>query len=467
MVRISHAVSVLVTLLFIVLVGCTPNQLEADPRDADGWSQRYEGTTLIVLAEATANSAALEELIPEFEKKTGIAVELEQAPYDSVVQKSVLDFSAHRSGYDVVSFPYEYLGSFAEKDYIEPIDEWLDDPPAKIGPGFSTDALIPGLWRASSTWSGSTYGFPSNSAVMMMMYRKDLFNDSGEQAAFKQKYGYPLSPARTWDQYRDNAEFFTRDSGARVGGSKLDEPLYGTTLTGKRHVSTVLEWMNYAWGRGGAIFDEDGNLTIDSPENVEALEYELELTRFAPPGYTSATWDEVTALLQQGVAAQSITWGDTAGTIEDPQSSRAAGKIGYASMPGTDPKRPGDAHLGSWTYGINADSDNKEAAYLFMTWALSRPVQHGLAEKGGLPALRPTYEDSELRSEFPYWAQVLRSLQHARSRPRIPHWAGIADTLAQQLSTVLLGDTSPQEGLEAAQEHVSDVMADDVPITER
>src|SRR5699024_11166974 len=208
---------------------------------------------------------------------------------------------------------------------------------------------------------------------------------SAEQAAVKKKYGYPLSPARTADQYRDSAEFFTRDAGARVGGSQLAEPPYGTTRTGKRHVSTVLEWMDYAWGHGGAIFDEDGNLTIDSPENVEALEYELELTRFAPPGYTSATWDEVTALLQQGVAAQSITWGDTAGTIEDPQSSRAAGKIGYASMPGTDPKRPGDAHLGSWTYGINADSDNKEAAYLFMTWALSRPVQHGLAEKGGLP----------------------------------------------------------------------------------
>ena len=64
-------------------------------------------------------------------------------------------------------------------------------------------------------WAGKTYGMPSNSAVMMMFYRKDLFEDPTEQAAFKEQYGYDLAVPQTWDQYRDTAEFFDREAGRR------------------------------------------------------------------------------------------------------------------------------------------------------------------------------------------------------------------------------------------------------------
>ena len=61
--------------------------------DADGWSQNFSGTKLVVLAEATANSAILTEHLGDFTKKTGIDVQIEQAPVDSLTQKAVLDFT--------------------------------------------------------------------------------------------------------------------------------------------------------------------------------------------------------------------------------------------------------------------------------------------------------------------------------------------------------------------------------------
>ena len=60
---------------------------------------------------------------------------------------------------------------------------------------------------------GHVVGMPSNSAVMMMFYRKDLFENADEKAAFEDKYGYELAPAKTWKQYRDIAEFFDRKAG--------------------------------------------------------------------------------------------------------------------------------------------------------------------------------------------------------------------------------------------------------------
>ena len=81
----------------LLIAGCSSStQPEANAKSVEGWSQDYSGTQLNVIAEATANSGIIEDLLPDFEKKTGIKVRLEQAPYDSVVQKAVLDFTTRR-----------------------------------------------------------------------------------------------------------------------------------------------------------------------------------------------------------------------------------------------------------------------------------------------------------------------------------------------------------------------------------
>lgn len=452
----------------LAFAGCSASS-GGDPAQSspgpEGWSREYAGTQLNVIAEATANSQILESLLPDFESKTGISVKLEQAPYDSLVQKAVLDFTTKKGNYDVVSIPYEYLGSFAENKYIAPIDDYLAKPPTALGDTFSTEDILPNLWDASSKWKDHTYGMPSNSAVMMMMYRKDLFENADEAKGFKQKYGYDLAPAATWKQYRDVAEWFTRPAGKNLGGQSHSEPFYGATLAGKRHVSTVLEWMNYSWTYGGGIFDKDGNPAVNSPDNVQSLDYEKSLTSFAPPGFTSATWDEITAQLQQGTAAQAITWGDTAGAMEDKSASKVVGKMGYASIPVLNEGDKAEAHLGSWTYSTNASSKSPEAAYEFMAWALSKPVQMELTNGGGLPALTSTLTDKSLTTKLPYWSQLYTSLQESRSRPRIPQWSGIADSLGLDLSRALSGQASSQEALDASQEKVKQLMGDTLPVT--
>ena len=198
---------------------------------------------------------------------------------------------------------------------------------------------------------------------------------------------------------------------------------------------------------------------------MAALTYEKGLTAFAPPGYTSATWDEVTAQLQQGIAAQSITWGDTAGAMENTEQSKVVGKMGYTDIPTQKEGDKPEAHLGSWTYAVNADSKNQKAAQVFMAWAMSKPVQLELANQGGLPALTSSFSDSGLAAKLPYWTQELTSLQQARSRPRIPQWSGISDTLALNLSKALSGQSTPQAAMDAAQQKITELMSGALPVT--
>lgn len=448
----------------LVLAGCSSAGADVDPDDANGWSQEFAGTELTVLAEATLNSDIISELAPEFTKMTGIEVTVETAPFAQLVQRATLDFSTSQGDFDVVSIPYDYLGAYAGSGYLEEITPLIDANADKVSDEFSTDDLIPALWDTAAKWDGKYYGMPSNSAVTMMLYRSDVLEDETEKAAFAAEYGYELAPATTWEQYYDIAEFFTRDAGEQLAGETLSEPVYGVTIAGKRHEAAVFEWINYANAFGGGILSPEGDLIVDSEGSVKSLEYMSSLGEFAPPGYTSATWDEVTAQLQQGIAVQAISWGDTAGAMENPEQSAVVGKIAYGDVPVLDEGDASHALHGAWTYGISTQATDANAAYLFVAWALSSSVQKKIGELGGVPATRSAFEDPDLLAALPSWPQQLSSLENALARPRNAEWPQMLDQLMLQVSNGLVGEATPQQALTDAQKEITAILGDKLPL---
>ncbi|MFV0253227.1 MAG: extracellular solute-binding protein [Beutenbergiaceae bacterium] len=449
----------------VLLAGCGgAGNSDVDPEAAGGWSQEFAGTELNVLAEATLNSEILAELAPEFTEMTGIDVTIETAPFAQLVQQVTLDLSTAQGDFDVISIPYDYLGAYAGSGYLEEITPLIEANADRVSPEFDQQDIIEGLWDTAALWDGKYYGMPSNSAVTMMIYRADLIGDEAEGAAFEAEYGYPLAPASTWEQYRDIAEFFTRDAGEQLAGQTLEEPVYGVTIAGKRHEAAVFEWMNYANSFGGGVVDEDGGLVVDSPGSVESLEYMSSLGEFSPPGYTSATWDEVTAQLQQGVAVQAISWGDTAGAMEDPEQSSVVGNMGYADVPVAQEGEEHHALHGAWTYTISKQASDVDAAYLFMAWALSAPVQRAIGEMGGVPATRSAFTDPELVQSLPSWPQQLSSLENALARPRNAEWPQMLEQLSLQVSTALVGDVTPDQALGDAQSEIESILGDKLPL---
>jgi len=63
--------------------------------------------------------------------------------------------------------------------------------------------------------------------VLLLYYRKDLFENPEEKAAFQKKYNRELAPPTTWKEWLQTAEFFTRKQGDTLAGQKLDHPFYG------------------------------------------------------------------------------------------------------------------------------------------------------------------------------------------------------------------------------------------------
>src|SRR5690606_38289684 len=192
-----------------------------------------------------------------------------------------------------------------------------------------------------AAYKGKLYGVPFTVHTIFLFWRWDLYEHPEERAAFKAKYGYDLpSPPVTLDQLKDTAEFFTRKAGEKLGDEILAHDTYGMTLAGKRHISTVYNWMNVLYAYDGQTVDSPGHfdygpVIVNSEEAVKSLEYYKWLVdNTCPPGTVTYTWDEQLAAIQTGLATSALLWADAAyATSEDASQSSVVGKIAYSGTP--------------------------------------------------------------------------------------------------------------------------------------
>ncbi len=141
-------------------------------------------------------------------------------------------------------------------------------------------------------------------------------------------------------------------------------------------------WTNFFLNYGGEFLDAKGNIQTDGPEAIEATKlYQRLLTKPAPPGVAGFNWMESMASFTQGRAAMWIDGVGWAPPVEDPNASRVVGKVGYAVVP-KGPKGQYSATYGDGI-GITQASKNKEAAYLYCQWAVSKAMGARLLQAGG------------------------------------------------------------------------------------
>ena len=149
---------------------------------------------------------------------------------------------------------------------------------------------------------------PTWANAEVIYYRKDLWEDPDEQAAFMAEYGYELAPPTTWQEFTDMAVFFTRDTD---GDGAID--LFGTDVKGAPAGADV-EWMVHVLQAGspGVVLDADGTIIVDNDAHLAGLEYyvshhcELGVT---PPNPLEIGWGEGENLFFQGATAMTRFWG--------------------------------------------------------------------------------------------------------------------------------------------------------------
>ena len=272
-------------------------------------------------------------------------------------------------------------------------------------------------------------------------YRKDLFSDPEEQASFLKRYGYPLQVPEYWDQYRDVAEFFTRP----------ESGFYGTAVQGKRHDALWYEFLNFLYSFGGNILDvehgwEYGDIVINSPEAIEALEFYSGLVKYSPSGTLNYTWDDALAVMQQDKVAMVIMWNDATYAVEYANDSLVAGKMGFARVPKSRTVDQWVSQLEGWSYLIPRSSPHPAEAERFIGWMMNSTNQVEQHLNGGASALKATYDDPRVQ-RLTYTQASLDAMAVAIAKPTIPEGPEMTEVLTRELSNVLSGQTTATNAL--------------------
>jgi multiple sugar transport system substrate-binding protein len=200
---------------------------------------------------------------------------------------------------------------------------------------------------------------------------------------------------------------------------------------------------------------------INSEAAVKTLTELVNATQYMPPGVNTWGFTEVLSAWMDGKVAMIVTWppigrwSEGVGLMTKQLSwvppTKVAGKVGYAPEPGGRPLLAGGFNL-----AVSADSQNKEAAYLFIQWMNSPEIS---LQRVMLPfALRDPFRKSHFASPLyqALWTgapEYLKALEESGLNGQfelgIPGGREYADAVDQAVTSAYAG-TDPQAALDEA-----------------
>ncbi|MFB2550463.1 ABC transporter substrate-binding protein [Ensifer soli] len=440
------------------------------PAKADFWSDagaKLKGATIRGISESSAPSQYVRDVLaPAFTKATGIAVEFEATSWDQMYDKAIKDMEANTGVYDFVYIEQDIIYSYLSRNFLVDITKSLDENAGIKSPNFDPSKFTTFIDNFKGS-DGHLFGVPMEAFLKIYLYRTDLFDDQANKDAFKAKYGYDLAPAKTHQQYRDIAEFFTE-----LGKEKGIE-LWGTTVQASTgHPASYYEYVEsiaptfgiYNWGINlenfGASVENGGKM--NSPEGKAALKWWLDNLNFAPPESTSSTWDEVAATFAAGRAAQGFVYGENAAWIAtDPAKSNVVGKVGVALPPVEDgvmaAAESGEGYIGYYdggAFGIPTSSKNKDAALLFVQFIGQEEVQADWAVASSRVTHTSTYDDPKVKEQdgkvSGYYTLMKDQGKLFRGAPPFPFHNQVREVAAPFIFQAITGELTADQALDQA-----------------
>ena len=379
-------------------------------------------------------------MIAAYEQKTGVRVEVLDRNDRTIMNDLNRGATAENPGYDVVVMRHRLLGALIQKHQVQPIDPFLVDPGVHDAGFQPQQQLFPNWWRELSWYGDKIYGYPYTGLTAYLCYRKDLLDDPENKRQFKARYHREIAVPSNWKEYMQLAEFFTRP----------DQHFYGTYISGKQGLALWYEWLNFVYSFGGDILDtqhgwEYGDIVVNSPKNVAATEQYVKLIALSPPDTLTYGWNQAQAALQQEHAFMGLLWSDQAFLLEDPTTSKVAGKIGYSLIP-SNTAQP-SSQLEGLTYLIPTESQHLKEAYWFIEWAMSDQVQIPQTLDGSSSITKSVYEDTRVKAK-PYTPAFLASIPIAKEKSTIPESSEMTEAAERRLSDIVTGKESPRTGLD-------------------
>ena len=310
-------------------------------------------------------------LMQIFEEETGIKIKTVLTTPGTNYTDNLQNLSTKNGSFDVVQTAITDTGDMAEGGLIRDLDEFVDKyQPSWTDPtyGYEGGEQVAKLFNS---YNGKWYTVAFDNDTQPYAYRADLMESPEEQAAFEDKYGRPLEFPKTWDDFKEVAEFFTRPDAdiPLYGDVSLKSPFWGIVNWQQRFVSQANPNMYF--------FNEDGSSNIANEAGYLAAAEHVEALKWSDPKALTKIWIDMYAILGAGSGfmgngfpnVTKILPGnpdlDTGGFGKVLRTELTPGRL----IDGNYVRRPVIFFNIAWGVNGFADPARHEAAYLFAQWA--------------------------------------------------------------------------------------------------
>ena len=361
--------------------------------------------TILIGSSGDAETAAVEDLVAEWSATSGVNAEVVVA--SDLNQQLSQGFSSDEPP-DLFYLSTDQMAVYAATDSLEPYAESLSN----------ADDFFPNL-REAFTYNGQFMCAPKDFSTLALIINTDMWTEAGLTDD---------DIPTTWDELTSVAEQLTTDEHAGLG--------YGP------EVQRIGVFMAQA---GGAFISDDGaTAVVDSPENVEALQYikdQMAAGSFAFSSDLGAGWGG--EAFGNGLAAMVIegNWIQGAMTNDFPDVNYVVAEL---------PAGPAGQGTIQYTncWGMAALSDNIPGATSLVEFLTSPESQLAAAEAFGvMPSAASVAED--WKTQYPDLAAFIDGAEYAINLPSQPGTGDVIGDFNAQLET--LSTTEPATILASVQ----------------
>ena len=405
---------------------------------------RSESTFRIAIRKFGPFESAIEKIWRSFQETTGSALTLDAEALDlNPLYESLFTHGGLKDGtWDVAFIVTDWLAEAVEEGALLDLAPYMRSAPPPDYPHGWTPTLT-----QFQHFGDAVYGLPYHDGPECFIYRRDLFEDEGEQRAFEQRFRYRLAPPRSWEQFYDLARFFTRP----------ERDLYGTVFAAfpDGH-NSVYDFCLQLWSRCGDLADSSGAVTLDTPQAVAALDFYRGIVGDRTASYPEPeTIDSVRSgeLFNQGKVAMMVNWFGFAAACEQPDSP-VKGKVAIAELPSGSlmVEEATSVSLSVyWTLAIGSSSRHKDEAYAFLRHACSPEMDKLTTLEGAIGCRLSTWSDPEVNTAIPFYHRLADLTPGARTLPRSRHFPVLAHVIDEMVQQAISGSETSGELTRQAQ----------------
>lgn len=280
-------------------------------------------------------------ILEKFEEETGIHVEAEFYAFSDLFEVIETKSASGNADFDVMSVDVTYVSKYGSSGYLEPLDQYFsDEEKAKWDEASYT----------AGVWEDTMYAAPENTSCQELFYNKTLLDQAGIELP-ENDAEHRLTYEQVADLAKQALEVLDPDGTQGIIGLDFQQ------------VSRIYQMNMLANSLGGANISEDG-FSLDGVVNTEpwiqAMTWYQGLVNdgIASRGYDA---DQLGDMFYSGKMVFMVggTWTSTGMTCDD--------EIGCTYAPCFEGHEDQVATAtGSWYFGINSKSENKDAAAEFI-----------------------------------------------------------------------------------------------------